>query len=246
MTPSSTFSWLDDFIAQHNADPDRTWIAGPPRVASEDWQAMKSAGVRRDVATADEDLKLAPWPLAKAYADGAAAALPTDFDPREKWPWCPTLWQIRDQGNCGSCWAHGVTEALSDRFCTLANRTVDLSPNDVTACCTKCGAACNGGDPVAAGHYLNTTGAVSAACSPYDQGDLHCAWARKAPGPPKCHSGACIDSENWTPYHGTVPYNVPSAVDAIKLELATNGPAGTQMTVCTCKHFFPPSSVLFR
>lgn len=30
--------------------------------------------------------------------------LPDSFDPREQWPNCPTLKQIRDQGNCGSCW----------------------------------------------------------------------------------------------------------------------------------------------
>uniref|UniRef100_A0A8C6WHA6 Cathepsin Bb n=1 Tax=Neogobius melanostomus TaxID=47308 RepID=A0A8C6WHA6_9GOBI len=30
--------------------------------------------------------------------------LPDRFDAREQWPKCPTIPQIRDQGNCGSCW----------------------------------------------------------------------------------------------------------------------------------------------
>lgn len=30
--------------------------------------------------------------------------LPASFDPREKWPNCKTLFEIRDQGSCGSCW----------------------------------------------------------------------------------------------------------------------------------------------
>ena len=206
------------------------WDAGPPHVSYSEWRAMRAQGVKPSNTT---ELELAPWPLAEAYEAGAAAALPEQFDPRERWPWCSTLFQIRDQGNCGSCWATAVTEALSDRFCTLANITVDLSPNDVTACCTACGAGCGGGDPAAAGKYLNTTGAVSAACSPYDQGDLHCAWHKPAPGPPTCHSGTCLDGETWaaSKRHGTVPYNVPRTMDAIKLELFTNGPAGTQMTV---------------
>ena len=30
--------------------------------------------------------------------------LPEFFDARQKWPDCPTIGEIRDQGNCGSCW----------------------------------------------------------------------------------------------------------------------------------------------
>jgi cathepsin B len=38
------------------------------------------------------------------------------FDSREQWPDCPTIQEIRDQGNCGSCWAISAVEAMSDRF----------------------------------------------------------------------------------------------------------------------------------
>lgn len=55
-------------------------------------------------------------------------ALPTNFDPRasgEKFSKC--IHPIRDQAQCGSCWAFGSTEALSDRFC-IAGKDVILSP----------------------------------------------------------------------------------------------------------------------
>lgn len=48
--------------------------------------------------------------------------LPEQFDARENWPNCPTIKEIRDQGSCGSCWAFGAVEAMSDRvqfFITL-------------------------------------------------------------------------------------------------------------------------------
>lgn len=34
----------------------------------------------------------------------AIMSLPEYFDAREKWPNCPTISEIPDQGSCGSCW----------------------------------------------------------------------------------------------------------------------------------------------
>uniref|UniRef100_A0A0A1WP53 Cathepsin B n=1 Tax=Zeugodacus cucurbitae TaxID=28588 RepID=A0A0A1WP53_ZEUCU len=41
--------------------------------------------------------------------------LPEEFDSRKQWSQCPTISEIRDQGSCGSCWAFGAVEAMSDR-----------------------------------------------------------------------------------------------------------------------------------
>jgi len=46
-------------------------------------------------------------------ADGGD--LPEEFDSRKAWPNCPTIGEIRDQGSCGSCWAFGAVESMSDR-----------------------------------------------------------------------------------------------------------------------------------
>lgn len=45
--------------------------------------------------------------------------LPENFDSRVNWPNCPTIQEIRDQGSCGSCWAFGAVEAMSDRVSEL-------------------------------------------------------------------------------------------------------------------------------
>ncbi|ETN71465.1 hypothetical protein NECAME_19323, partial [Necator americanus] len=43
--------------------------------------------------------------------------IPETFDAREAWPQCQSIRSIRDQSSCGSCWAFGAVEAMSDRIC---------------------------------------------------------------------------------------------------------------------------------
>jgi cathepsin B len=71
-------------------------------------------------------------------------SVPATFDSRSQWPGC--VHAIRDQGQCGSCWAFAATEALSDRFCIASGgRTnVVLSPEDMVSC-DKSNMGCNGG-----------------------------------------------------------------------------------------------------
>jgi cathepsin B len=34
-----------------------------------------------------------------------AANIPASFDSRTAWPKCDSIKEVRDQANCGSCWA---------------------------------------------------------------------------------------------------------------------------------------------
>uniref|UniRef100_A0A3Q3AY30 Cathepsin B n=1 Tax=Kryptolebias marmoratus TaxID=37003 RepID=A0A3Q3AY30_KRYMA len=102
--------------------------------------------------------------------------LPDSFDPRQQWPNCPTLQQIRDQGNCGSCWAFGAAEAISDRLCIQSGGKVSLeiSAEDLLTCCDECGMGCFGGYPSAAWDFWTSKGLVTGGlygsnigCRPY-------------------------------------------------------------------------------
>ncbi|XP_063825007.1 cathepsin B [Ostrinia nubilalis] len=113
----------------------------------------------------------------RVHDDDLIASLPESFDPREKWPDCPTLNEIRDQGSCGSCWAFGAVEAMSDRYCTYSNGTkhFHFSAEDLLSCCPICGLGCNGGMPSLAWEYWKHGGLVSGGnynssqgCKPYE------------------------------------------------------------------------------
>jgi len=90
--------------------------------------------------------------------------LPKSFDARDQWKECPTIAEIRDQSECGSCWAFGAIESASDRVCidTKGEKKSHLSADDVLACCgMNCGDGCNGGWPAGAFNYLAETGSVT-------------------------------------------------------------------------------------
>ena len=43
-------------------------------------------------------------PKLALFSDVDYKDIPASFDPRDKWPNCTSLSDIRDQGSCGSCW----------------------------------------------------------------------------------------------------------------------------------------------
>ena len=65
---------------------------------------------------------------------------------------------IRDQSNCGCCWAFGAAEAASDRLCiaTDGSIAIPLSANELCFCSSVSG--CSGGEPEAAWEYIQKHG----------------------------------------------------------------------------------------
>ena len=89
------------------------------------------------------------------------------FDSRTKWGSC--IHPVMNQGSCGSCWAFGATEVLSDRLCIASEGKVDvvLSPQYLVSCDTSRSRGCSGGYPYYAFQYLANYGATTSQCTPY-------------------------------------------------------------------------------
>jgi len=102
--------------------------------------------------------------------DGTEDDIPVSFDSATNWPQCAVIiGDIRDQSNCGCCWAFAGAEAASDRMCIATNATtvVPLSAQD--ACFNGGGLfsyGCDGGQIAAPWEYIQlsdfrSSGAVS-------------------------------------------------------------------------------------
>jgi len=188
-------------------------------------------------------------PSIKTY-DLTATDIPENFDARQQWPHCPTIQEIRDQGSCGSCWAFGAVEAMSDRVCIHSNGNVNFrfSADDLVSCCSTCGNGCNGGFPGAAWHYWVRKGIVSGGsygsnqgCRPYEIAPCeHHVNGTRPPcngddnETPKCkkvcEKGYTINY-NKDKHFGTEAYSISSDVQQIQKEILTNGPVEAAFSV---------------
>jgi len=104
-------------------------------------------------------------PPERTYSAAARAAAPESFDARTNWPNCKSMSQIRDQSDCGSCWAFGAVEAMSDRECIKHGEDIILSAEDMNSCSGA--GSCNGGYPAGAYSYWKRTGVVREQCVKY-------------------------------------------------------------------------------
>merc|ERR1719171_2220050 len=89
-------------------------------------------------------------------------AIPEEFDSEKQWPQCAkTIGDIRDQSNCGCCWAFAGAEAASDRMCIATNASLmyPLSAQDV--CFNANPDGCNGGMIDTPWSYIKRHGAVT-------------------------------------------------------------------------------------
>lgn len=90
------------------------------------------------------------------------------FDSREEWP--DKIHAIRDQGQCGSCWAFGATEALSDRLAIRGTVNTVLSPQHLVSC-DMGNFGCQGGYLGETWSYMNAHGVMTEECYKYHSGD---------------------------------------------------------------------------
>jgi len=132
---------------------------------------------------------------------------------------------VKDQGQCGSCWAFSVVENIESMYIVAkkaTNTTIDLAPQQLVDC-DDSDDGCNGGDPPTAYDYIMSAGGLeSEKVYPYTAVNGNCQFNPKAQLWPistwnyatSLYSettlqsnllswgplSICLDAENWQDY----------------------------------------------
>lgn len=231
----------DEMILYVNKYANSTWKAGRNMAGMPVHTLKRMMGVLEDPRGNE---------LPTIHHDLSAMSLPDNFDSREAWPNCPTIKEVRDQGDCGSCWAFGAVEAMSDRICIASGGKINahISAEDLLSCCWMCGMGCNGGFPRSAWTYFRTSGLVTGgqyhshqgcrpytieACEHHSNGTLPPCASSIEPTPKctkTCESGYKTSYAD-DKHYGSTAYNVESDEKQIMAEIQKNGPVEGAFTV---------------
>ncbi|KAK2947812.1 putative Cathepsin B [Blattamonas nauphoetae] len=159
-----------------NNDPTSTWVAvdyHPSIMSLEKLKRRVNPHVtfprRKRFTVPDEDIK---------------NALPEEFDSRQRWP--VEFAGIRDQGDCGSCWAFAITTVVADRYAIKGSPRGHLSAQDLVSCDTN-DYGCGGSEMYPAWDWMVSDGAATEECIPYVSGG-----GRVPLCPSKCKNGSDI------------------------------------------------------
>lgn len=170
-----------------------------------------------DVFPEEEVAQMEKW--YKEANPGSDEVLPKNFNAREKWSNCSSLHEIRDQSQCGSCWAVSSASVMSDRICIHSKGNADqrrVSSTDIFTCCENCVnkmdnedfGGCFGADPLLAMKEWHIQGwvtgdeyGVKGSCRPFPF--PNCAHHVTADG-----LQACTKMLEWIPNHNGY-FNTP-------------------------------------
>ena len=151
------------FIVTHNMDSNRTFSMGVNQFTD-----LTSIEFKEKYITGLQGGNPYGAYGCKSFSSNSANA-PDSIDWREK----GAVTSVKDQGQCGSCWAFSSTGAISSAWAIEKGQLIDLSEQELVDCATGKGyynMGCNGGQMDSAFKYVINEGQCSSSSYPYTSG----------------------------------------------------------------------------
>uniref|UniRef100_A0A0G4HYH5 Peptidase C1A papain C-terminal domain-containing protein n=1 Tax=Chromera velia CCMP2878 TaxID=1169474 RepID=A0A0G4HYH5_9ALVE len=122
---------------------------------------------------------------------------PSEFPETFDWSEAGCVTPVKNQGQCGSCWAFSTTGAVEGALCVAGKETTPLSEQELVDCSGKYGnLGCNGGTMDRALQYIQDNGGICTEASyPYI---ARKSWIKGCQAK-KCKRGATIESWKQVP-----------------------------------------------
>ncbi|RNF12587.1 cysteine protease [Trypanosoma conorhini] len=145
-------------ICAFNKDPNRSYRLGVNQFAdlTEEEVAARFTG-----RVALRTPAGSPWRASYKYTKASAPEAMSWQQARD-----PVLTPVKDQGKCGSCWAHAATESIESMYAIHTGNLLTLSTQQITSCADnpeKCGGTggCGGGTVQLAWDYVKSAGGIT-------------------------------------------------------------------------------------
>ena len=159
MVRKEIFKNVDLHVETHNANPNATHVAGHNKFS--DWTEAEYASI----------LGLKGFEEREVVADEVVANYPSTFDWRDQ----GKVTAVKDQGQCGSCWAFSTIEAVESAWMIAGNSEVIMSEQELVDCDPQ-SSGCGGGWYFWAYDWLKDHKTMSEADYAYTARDGSCAY----------------------------------------------------------------------
>lgn len=166
-------------VLRHNSDKTQSYKKGINKFS--DWTESELRSLRGGRTGGNYQEKYStPFEsrrAAKPAAQHGSIAAPSSLDYRMNFP--PVLTAVKDQGQCGDCWAHSVTESIESSWALATGQLFVLSQQQVTSCTPELGScyACGGSYPSLGFDYVVENGLTEEWQYPfvsYDGSSVNC------------------------------------------------------------------------
>lgn len=162
-------------IAAHNAAR-HSWTQAVNKFAdltADEWRSVVKCGRRK---LARSQLRGASRGAAQAPQQQLLQRLQAGLPASVNWTAAGAVTHVKDQGNCGSCWAFATVVAVEGAHAIATGNVTSLSEQQIVSCDIRNGDGndgCNGGEQIVAMDWLakQSNGLCTTAAWPYTSGN---------------------------------------------------------------------------